>query len=97
MAPVALDALMSRSAIGDRKRLFSGAMVCATICNVKNDWEKNPDGWTPADFLPGARREDDTDRFIREMESGELQKVDPRAMAAFKMKLQKDLNLKPQE
>jgi hypothetical protein len=89
MPPIALDALLARAAIADRKALFPGAMVCATLCNLKNDWDKNPDGWQPADFLPGAvREEDDLEAFARELEQGKLQRPDVEVVEQFKRNLQ---------
>jgi hypothetical protein len=29
-------------------------MICAQIWNTHNDWEKRPEGFTAADFMPGA-------------------------------------------
>jgi hypothetical protein len=40
-------------------RLAAAAAIQATICNTHNDWEKRPEGWVPANFMPGAKSERD--------------------------------------
>jgi hypothetical protein len=64
MIPAALELLMRRLQIRDRKALHGAAMICAETWNIARDRNKHPDGFTATDFLPElpeerARREAD--------------------------------------
>jgi hypothetical protein len=84
MPPVALDALVRSAAI---EALRPAAMICAAIMNTHNDYEKRPQGWSPADFLPGAEpaRDESMDEFVEKVQRGEkFEPPPPEVMDAFR-------------
>jgi len=52
MIPAALELLMRRLQVHDRKRLTGGAMVAAELWNIARDREKHPEPFNASDFLP---------------------------------------------
>jgi hypothetical protein len=88
MIPAALELLMRRLQVRDRKALHGAAMICAEVWNAAGkelDRQKLPDGMAPKDFLPELpeeriRREADED------EEEEARKAPPDAtdFARFK-------------
>ena len=85
MIPVALELLMRRLQVKDRKALHGSAMVCAEVWNAAGkslDTEKRPNGVSPKDFLPELPEE----RIHREAEeAAELARpIDPEQFASFK-------------
>jgi hypothetical protein len=62
MIPAALELLMRRLQVWDRKALHGAAMICAEQWNIVRDRKLHPDPLTATDFLPElpeerARRE----------------------------------------
>jgi hypothetical protein len=45
-------------------RLAAAAAIQAAIFNVNNDWDKRPQGWVPADFMPGAVIKSERDELL---------------------------------
>lgn len=90
LTPAALELLLNRGIARDRKVQFHAATIAAAIYNVNNDWEKRPQGWTPADFMPGAGDEEAEDMrtFIEQAERGDPFDVDPGDLAAFKARVE---------
>jgi hypothetical protein len=64
MIPAALELLMRRLQVHDRKRVTGGAMVSAELWNIARDREKHPEPFTAAHFLPELPEE----RIRRERE-----------------------------
>jgi hypothetical protein len=67
MVPAALELLMRRLQVRDRKALHGAAMICAEVWNAAGkelDRTKLPDGMAPKDFLPELPE----DRIRREAE-----------------------------
>ena len=55
MIPAALELLMRRLQVRDRKALHGAAMICAEVWNAAGmhvDRDKIPGGLVPKDFLP---------------------------------------------
>jgi hypothetical protein len=52
MIPAALELLMRRLQVWDRKALHGAAMICAEQWNIVRDRKLHPDPLTAADFLP---------------------------------------------
>jgi len=75
MIPAALELLMRRLQIWDRKALHGAAMICAEVWNAAGmhlDREKLPNGMTAKDFLSElpeerARREAEEVRELEEL------------------------------
>jgi hypothetical protein len=87
MAPVALDALMDRAKVARDEGRWLAAAIRADIWNVNRDLEKHR-MLTAADFMPGAKTEEDEDReFAEKVMRGEKFEVDPKAVAAFRANL----------
>jgi hypothetical protein len=95
MIPAALELLMRRLEIHDRKALHGAAMICAEVWNAAGmhlDRDKLPEGLSPKDFLPElpeerARREEEeeearkaADLVIAKARAGES----PEQFASFK-------------
>ena len=84
MSPVEFGTLVDRSVLLRREQRYGFAMVCAVISNIYNDREKNPDGWSADDFMPGAKSEaDDFEEFIAEIQNGCLQIPDGEAVRVY--------------
>jgi len=77
--------------------------VLWAIFTVNNNFEKNPRGFEPSDFMPGgaARLTDDEDlrRFIEEVERGEVAKPSDEELEDFKRHLKETFRIqeKPRE
>jgi hypothetical protein len=88
LLPAALELLMRRLEIRDRKRLLPGAMVSAELWNIHRDREKHPDSFSALDFLPELPEE----RRRREQEHAReqartAQPPTSEQLAAFKARL----------
>jgi hypothetical protein len=88
--PAALELLMRRLQVHDRKALHGPAMVCAEVWNAAGmhlDRDKLPEGLVPKDFLPELPEE----RMQRLVEEEEERNYVPTAeeLAAFKERLMK--------
>lgn len=60
-------------------------MVITAIYNVNNDYEKNPEGFSPMDFMPGAKSADDDMReFVEAVERGDKFETSAEEIAAFR-------------
>lgn len=85
MPPVALGVLIRQAALDS---LRPAAMVCASIWNTHNDYEKRPQGWSPADFLPGAESCEDMEEFAEKVQRGEqFEAPPPEVMETFKARM----------
>jgi hypothetical protein len=85
MIPVALELLMRRLQVKDRKALHGAAMVCAETWNsagMRLDREKTPQGAVPKDFLPELPEE--RVRREAEEEAERARPIDPEQFATFK-------------
>jgi hypothetical protein len=74
MIPAALELLMRRLEVHDRKALHGAAMICAELWNAAGmhlDRDKLPEGLAPKDFLPELPEE----RARREAEEEEQRKA----------------------
>jgi hypothetical protein len=45
-------------------RILAAAMICAQIWNTHNNWEKRPEGFTAADFMPGAVIQSEEEKLL---------------------------------
>jgi hypothetical protein len=71
MIPAALELLMRRLQVWDRKALHGAAMICAETWNsagMSIDRKKRPEGFVPKDFLPETH-EDRREREAAEEEA----------------------------
>jgi hypothetical protein len=85
MIPAALDLLMRRLEVHDRKALHGAAMICAEVWNSagqKIDRTKLPEGMTPKDFLPELPEE--RSRREAEEEAERKRPINPEQFAQFK-------------
>jgi hypothetical protein len=84
MLPAALELLIRRLAVRDRKQVTGAAMVCAELWNIARDREKHPEAFSASDFLPELPEA----RAQREREEA-LAKLPPTAeqLAAYKERL----------
>jgi hypothetical protein len=90
--PAALELLMRRLQVHDRKALHGPAMVCAEVWNAAGmhlDRDKLPEGLVPKDFLPELPEE----RAQRLADEEEERNYVPTAeeLAAFKERFQQSL------
>jgi hypothetical protein len=67
------------------------------IANVNRDTDRKPEPFTAADFMPGAKSEEDEMReFVEKVQRGESFEVDPEEAAAFRRTMAATFgNLKP--
>jgi hypothetical protein len=101
MLPAALELLMRRLQVRDRKHMISGAMVSAELWNIAfasspEAREKHPEQFTAKDFLPELPEE----RRRREKEYARAQALaalPPSAeeLAGYKERLMKGVPRKP--
>lgn len=64
------------------------ACIQALLANIYRDPEKRIEPYTPADFLPGAKSEEDEWReFIELVQSGHKFEVDPEKVAEFRRQM----------
>jgi hypothetical protein len=73
------------------------AMICSLLANINRDEERRPEPYTPNDFLPGARTEEDEMReFAEAVMRGDTFEVDPEQIAEFRQKMVTSFkNVKP--
>ena len=65
------------------------AMICSVMANIVRDEDKRPEPWTPADFMPGAKTEEDEMReFAEAVARGDSFETDPALIADWKTKMQ---------
>lgn len=61
----------------------------AALYNVNNDWDKRPQGWSAADFMPGARTDEDEMReFVEAVQRGDNFEADPEEAARFRRQME---------
>jgi hypothetical protein len=85
MIPAALELLMRRLQIRDRKALHGAAMICAEVWNAAGmhlDREKLPNGIAAKDFL--AELPEERARREAEEEAERARPIDKEQFAAFK-------------
>jgi hypothetical protein len=65
------------------------AALMALLANVHRDPDSHPEPFTPAQFMPGAKSEDDEMReFAEAVMRGDTFEVDPEALDRFKRQMQ---------
>jgi hypothetical protein len=76
MPPVEFAALVDRLVARDRKMQIETAKILAMLANCHLSRDEKPDGWSPADFLPGAKKPQMSMReWILARQRGELHKL----------------------
>jgi len=71
-----------------RERIYPGALICSVLANINRDPDRWPEPWKPADFMPGAKSEEEEMReFVDRVQRGDKFEVDPEAIAAFKQQM----------
>jgi len=98
MIPAALELLMRRLQVHDRKALHGAAMICAEVWNsagMNLDRHKLPEGMAPKDFLPELPE----DRIRREAEEEVLRTAPASSphFASFKAGLTALTQLTPEQ
>jgi hypothetical protein len=72
-----------------RERIYPAALICSVLANVNRDAEKRPEPFQPADFMPGAKSEEDEMReFVEAVQRGETFETDPHDLERFKRQMQ---------
>lgn len=72
-----------------RDRIYPAALICSVIANVNRDAERRPDPWQPADFMPGAKTEEDEMReFVEAIQRGDTFETDPEDLERFKQQME---------
>ena len=67
--------------------MWPAALVCSVIANVNRDSKRRSEPFTPSDFMPGARTEEDEMReFAEAVMRGDKFEPDPDAVALFRQK-----------
>jgi len=85
--------LLEQDAERFKETLWPAALVCSVIANVNRDSDKRSEPWTPADFMPGARSEEDEMReFAERVLRGDKFDADPDAVRAFRHKMEAAFN-----
>jgi hypothetical protein len=63
-------------------------LICSVLANVNRDPERRPEPWQPADFMPGAKSEEDEMReFAEAVMRGDSFEADPDAIEEFKRQM----------
>lgn len=89
MAPVALDALMERARSQRDEPRWLTAAIRAEIWNVNRDRDQHPELFTAADFMPGAKPGEISDReFIDRIQAGEKFETPPEVIAEFRRRFE---------
>jgi hypothetical protein len=71
------------------RRTLPAALICATIANIVRDKDSHPQPYTPAQFLPGAKTDEDELReFAEAVARGESFEPDPELNEQFKRQMQ---------
>jgi hypothetical protein len=96
-SPREFDLLLRDEHDQERERLVPAALICAVIANSHRDPDRRPEPWTPADFMPGAKSEEDEMReFVERVQRGDKFEIDPEAAESFKQQMQSMFsNVKP--
>lgn len=72
-----------------RDRIYPAALICSVIANVHRDPDRKREPWQPAQFMPGAKSEEEEWReFLEAIESGKPFETDPEEMEHFKHMMQ---------
>lgn len=70
-----------------KDRIFPAALICSVIANANRASEESK-LWTPADFMPGAKSEEDEMReFVEAVQRGDKFETDPELLAKFKQQM----------
>ena len=65
--------------------MLPAALICSVIANVNRDTDVRSEPFTAADFMPGAKTEEDEMReFAEAVARGETFETDPEEFEAFK-------------
>jgi hypothetical protein len=88
MTPCELGLLFEADGDVIRDGYGPAAMICSLLANINRDRDQRPEPFTPADFLPGARTEDDDmEEFVRLVQSGHKFEADPEQVAQFRRQM----------
>jgi hypothetical protein len=78
-------------------RLAAAAAIQATLYNLHNDWDKRPQGWVPADFMPGAvvksEQEELHEWAEQVLNGGSFDEPDPDEYSRFRQSMHENFNL----
>ena len=87
-SPREFDLLLQDEIEQTRDRIYPAALICSVIANVNRDAEKRPEPWRPADFMPGAKTEEDEMReFVEAIQRGDTFETDPEDLERFKWQM----------
>ena len=71
-----------------RERMAPAALICSVIANVNRDPDTKPEPYTAADFMPGAKSdEEEMAEFAERVLRGDTFEVDPEAVEAFRLQM----------
>lgn len=71
-----------------RARIYPAALICSVLANCNRDPDKRPEPWQPADFMPGAKSEEEEMReFVERVQRGDKFETDPEELARFKTQM----------
>jgi hypothetical protein len=98
-SPLELEAMIARLEKRRDHARFLAAMVCASIFNVNCDFDKRPEGFSPADFMPGKRSPaDDLTEFALECQRNDFEHIpteeDKRMAEIFRAQMSGTFKLK---
>lgn len=89
LSPRELNLLLEDEIEMQRERFAPAALICSVLANVNRDPERRPEPYTAAQFMPGAKTEDDEMReFVEAIQRGETFEVDPDQAEAFKRQME---------
>jgi hypothetical protein len=88
LSPRELNLLLEDELELQRERFAPAALICSVIANVNRDSERRPEPYTAAQFMPGAKTEEDEMReFVEAIQRGDTFEVDPEQAEAFKRQM----------
>ena len=89
-SPCEFELLLQDDLEEQKERLYPAAIVCSVIANVNRDPERRPEPFQPADFMPGAKSEEDEMReFVEAIQRGDKFEMDPEEMENFKRNMER--------
>lgn len=89
MSPREFDFLLRDELAEQKERMLPAALICSVLANCHRDTDRRQDPYTPADFMPGAKSEEDEMReFVEAVQRGEHFEPDPESVEDFKRQIQ---------
>jgi hypothetical protein len=71
-----------------RERMLPAALVCSVLANINRDADKRPEPYTAADFMPGAKTdEEEMQEFAERVMRGDTFETDPDDLQQFKRQM----------